>query len=80
MAHPLAVAGLTLNTIGALLVLFFPPAVRVETKDGSQVGGLKNSPAPEGQHRYRIQSRGFRSAVILVAAGFLLQLLELLVA
>lgn len=78
MTHCLAIAGLTLNTAGALLLLRFPPIFRTLTKDGREYAGWVNEPTPEGRRGYRFQYWGFRTAILLLALGFLLQLADLL--
>jgi len=77
MTHLLAIIGLSLDTFGAVLLLSFPPRVRLYTKDGGELGLWKNAGTAEAR-RYRIQIWGFRTGMALLAAGFILQLLGLL--
>jgi hypothetical protein len=64
MPHPFRAVGLLLNLIGSLLLLYFPPTLRLFTGEGRDT-----------YIRHRI---GFLSGAILMVLGFALQLVDLL--
>jgi hypothetical protein len=78
MTHWLSVAGLALNTVGALFLLKFPPAVTMYTQKGEPFMQWVSNPTPDGRRRYLLQTWGFRAAIAFFVLGFLLQLIDLL--
>lgn len=88
MAHPFGVAGLVLNMIGAVLLIWFPPTDRANTPEGWGTSGggtfseLPHSTAEnwEGLRAFRRHRSLFRVALVLLFIGFSLQLVDLLTA
>jgi hypothetical protein len=78
MAHTLGIIGLSFNTFGALLLLRFPPGTLAVTADGAATLSFTANPTPAGRRRYTRQQIGFYIAIVALAAGFILQLIDLL--
>lgn len=76
--HLWGVVGLASNTVGALMLLWFPPDTKGFQKDGSWRGWWSTGPTEKGKREYRYFRSGFQLAISLLALGFLLQLLDLL--
>jgi hypothetical protein len=77
MTHTLGTVGLLLNAVGALLLLWFPPAVTAFTADGREGVIFVNDVNPDAWVRYRRRRRGFRIAIAALVIGFVLQLIDL---
>jgi hypothetical protein len=80
MTHLLGIVGLSLNTIGALLLLWFPPDVRRYTEQGAMVVNAVLIPLVENVPRYWRQKWGFRVAIGFLVLGFILQGFDLIAA
>lgn len=78
--HPFGIAGLALSTLGAGLLLRFQSPVTLYTPLGEQVMTWVKNATPEDRRRYLIQVIGYRTAVIALAVGFVLQAVDLLIA
>jgi hypothetical protein len=78
--HPFGVAGLLLSTAGAFLLLKYPSLATLYTPLGEQVMTWVNNATPENRRRYLWQLWGYRSAVGALGFGFILQLIDLLIA
>jgi hypothetical protein len=74
----LNLVGLSLNFIGAMLLVFFTSPALMVTKDGKDIIGLTNEPKPEvikkNKRLYQRHQWGFTGGTVLLSAGFLLQL------
>lgn len=73
------VFGLVLNSVGAgLLIAFTSPGLNV-TETGEGLIGWTNSPTPEQRainlRKYRMHKCGFKAGVVLLAVGYVFQLL-----
>jgi hypothetical protein len=66
--------GLAFDTVGALLLVFFPPDVRRFTKEGSERGDWINAATPAGKRRALFQRGLSVAAFLMLAVGFSLQL------
>jgi hypothetical protein len=77
MHHPLAACGLFLSLLGSLLLLSFPPVVTIYTAKGEPLVQWVSREIPGGRRRYLFQKFGFCVAILMLAGGFLLQLLDL---
>lgn len=78
-SHWPGVSGLVANMIGTVLLLWFPPVVKIFNQDGSEQVVWIRPPSADGIRRYTIQIRGFRLAVALLFLGFFLQWLDMLI-
>lgn len=83
--HTLAVLGLLLNGIGAFVLIFFPPPVSAPDimQDGrtKHVQSVVHQPPPvtkteitTGKMKFYMRHYGYRTGLILLVAGFVLQL------
>lgn len=81
--HMLVVLGLILNGIGSFLLIVFPPpvAARDITPEGIEkhprtytLEGFFGEPSKRKKLKFYIRLYGFRSGLLLLLAGFLLQL------
>jgi hypothetical protein len=70
----LSTLGLVLNTVGALLLVFFPPTMRRYTEAGQAVVDWVGPATPAGKLRARLQRPLSVSGFALLALGFALQL------
>ncbi len=82
-AHTFAVLGLTLNGIGGFLLVVCPPpeAARDITPEGIEkhprtytLDGFFGKPSWRKKLKFYIRLYGFRSGLLLLMVGFLLQL------
>jgi hypothetical protein len=78
--HPLSVAGLLLNTIGGLLLLFCPANPMTVTLDGAVSPVAYKNLHPTVRRRYLRQRIGFTAGMAGLILGFILQLIDLLCA
>lgn len=87
-AHMLAVLGLTMNGIGGFLLVVCPPptAARDITPDGVEKqprtytrDGFFGKPSRWKKLKFYIRLYGFRSGLLLLLVGFVLQLIGELV-
>jgi nitrate reductase gamma subunit len=76
--HPLGIIGLTLNMIGAALLLWCPPGAGGYQKDGSMFAWWHLPATPHGKRRYWLLTFGFRFGIALLVIGFLFQMLDLI--
>jgi hypothetical protein len=72
-------AGLALNIVGTLLLLFCPPAVDAWTRDGSKGTTWIGSPQQFGKARYWSRRLGYSVGLISLLTGFTLQFIALIV-
>lgn len=70
----LTIIGLVLNTLGAILLVFFPPSVQRFTTDGAPEGSWIGNPTSWGRIRGRWQRTLSVSGLLLLAIGFVLQI------
>ena len=78
--HLLGVLGLICNTIGAVLLMCFPPLTQLATARGQESLTWAGAASSEGRRRDWLHREGFRVGVALLTLGFLLQLGDLLTA
>lgn len=70
----LNVVGLSVSTVAAIVIYYYPPRVQLFTKKGEPVFTWVANPTPQGVSRGALQSRLSRLSPILLALGFILQL------
>jgi len=86
MHHPFGIAGLIVNMTALVLLWVNTPKVEETDREWSPDGGFfSEAPAPaEGRkhhiRRFHVRREGFRLPFALLFLGFLLQLLDLLIA
>jgi hypothetical protein len=78
--HPIGMVGLAANTLGSLMLLWYPPDLRGYQPDGSWHGWFAVAPTPEGKREYASRREGYQLSVGLIALGFFLQLFDMIVA
>lgn len=73
------IVGLCANTIAAGLMYYFPPrGITLYADDGSPIALWQASPSEEGRRKAKVHKSLSRSAPVLLAAGFGLQLVSAL--
>jgi hypothetical protein len=75
MQSCLNVAGLSIATLAAVLMGFYPPRARMFGAKGEEYGQWVNNPNPKNVGRGKRQIFLSQSGPWLLAAGFLLQLI-----
>lgn len=81
IASVLNVLGLFLSTAAAILMYYFPPRGLTQyTSEGAAEVTLINNPTPEGRAKGVRQARLSRFSIIMLAAGFALQLVAAILA
>jgi hypothetical protein len=70
----ISAVGLACDAVGAVLLVFFPPAVRRFAKEGSERGDWINEPTPPGKRRAVFQRPLSVAGFLMLAVGFSLQL------
>jgi hypothetical protein len=80
MHHPYGIAGLAANMLGSAVLLYFPPGTKGYQLDGSQHAWWMLGPTEDGKREYWRLRNGFKLGFWLLLLGFLLQLLDLLLA
>lgn len=69
------IVGLCINTVAAGLMYRFPPrGITLYAGDGSPIALWQASPTSEGRRKAKVHESLSRSALVLLAAGFGLQL------
>jgi len=80
MHHTYGIAGLIANILGTFMLLYFPPETKAYEPDGSEKVAWVGPPTAAGRREYLKLKNGFKLGFWLLLLGFLLQLLDLLIA
>lgn len=78
MTHTIAIAGLVANMIGTLLLLAYPTPREPSPVLGEEQMASQRLVLPSARRSYQVRLLCFRGGIALLAAGFLLQLIDLI--